>query len=277
MFYLLHNFGWRDILDIIIIAFIIYRIIILIKGTGAVQVLIGLLIVFAIFLIALLLRLYATEFIFGSFLSSIIIVIIVLFRNEIRKALIDVGKNPFITAQSKLEKVGLIEETAKAMGELAFKRIGAIIVFERDVFLGDYLKIGTRIDSLVSKELLLSIFTPPSPLHDGAVIIQKGRIAAAACYLPLSSDESISRRLGTRHRAAIGLSELTDAFSIVISEETGGITLVLPKKIIDIKNPDELRERLLKSLNYPIEQGRPLIKTICELLFGRPNDKEQGL
>ena len=149
---LLQNFGWQDIADILFVAFIIYRILMLIKGTGAFQVLIGLIVIFLIFLIAVILKFYATEFIFGDFLSSIIIVIIVLFRNEIRKALIDVGKNPFAIARNKLEKVSIIEETSHAVIELANKRIGAIIVFERNVFLGDYLKIGVKLDSLISKE-----------------------------------------------------------------------------------------------------------------------------
>ncbi|MCL4532997.1 MAG: diadenylate cyclase CdaA [Deltaproteobacteria bacterium] len=273
MFSLLNNFGWSDVLDIIIVAFIIYRVIILIKGTGAFQVLIGLIIVFAIFLFAVIFKLYATEYIFGNFLSSIIIVIIVLFRNEIRRALIEVGKNPFAVAQNKLERVSLVEETSKAVFELASKKIGAIIVFERNVFLGDYLKIGVKLDSIVSKELLISIFTPPSPLHDGAVIIQKGRVAAASCYLPLSTEDNISKKLGTRHRAAIGLSELTDAFSVVVSEETGKVSIIRSKKISGIDTIEDLRNGLLKHLKYYEDHGHVFIKSISDLLFGKSADK----
>ena len=273
MFSLLNNFGWSDVLDIIIVAFIIYRVIILIKGTGAFQVLLGLIIVFAIFLFAVIFKLYATEYIFGNFLSSIIIVIIVLFRNEIRRALIEVGKNPFAVAQNKLERVSLVEETSKAVFELASKKIGAIIVFERNIFLGDYLKIGVKLDSIVSKELLISIFTPPSPLHDGAVIIQKGRIAAASCYLPLSTEDNISKKLGTRHRAAIGLSELTDAFSVVVSEETGKVSIIRSKKISGIDTVEDLRNGLLKHLKYYEDHGHVFIKSISDLLFGKSADK----
>ncbi|MHB1696877.1 MAG: diadenylate cyclase CdaA [bacterium] len=273
MFSLIQNFGWRDIIDIIIVAFIIYRAITLIKGTGAFQVLVGLIIVFAVFLFAVILKLYATEYIFGNFLSSIIIVIIVLFRNEIRRALIEVGKNPFAVAQNKLERVSLVEEISKGAFELASKKIGAIIVFERNVFLGDYLKIGVKLDSIVSKELIISIFTPPSPLHDGAVIVQKGRIAAASCYLPLSTEDNISKKLGTRHRAAIGLSELTDAFSVVISEETGRITIVRPKRISAVENMEDLRNQLLKNLKYQQDGGHSLIKSIYELIFGKYSEK----
>ena len=273
MFSLLNNFGWRDILDIIIVAFIIYRVITLIKGTGAFQVLVGLIIVFAIFLFAVIFKLYATEYIFGNFLSSIIIVIIVLFRNEIRRALIEVGKNPFAVAQNKLERVNLVEETSKAVFELASKKIGAIIVFERNVFLGDYLKIGVKLDSIVSKELLMSIFTPPSPLHDGAVIIQKGRIAAASCYLPLSTEDNISKKLGTRHRAAIGLSELTDAFSVVVSEETGKVSIIRSKKISGVETIEDLRNGLLKHLKYYEDHGHVFIKSISDLLLGKSADK----
>lgn len=272
---LLQSFGWRDILDILVVAFIIYRTIILIKGTGAFQVLVGLLIIFAIFLVSVILKLYATEYIFGNFLTSIIIVIIVLFRNEIRRGLIEVGKNPFATAQNKLERVGLIEETSRAVFELASKRIGAIIVFEKNVFLGDYLKIGIKLESILSKELLISIFTPPSPLHDGAVIVQKGKIAAASCYLPLSNDDRINKRFGTRHRAAIGLSELTDAVSIVISEETGKVMFVRPKETEEISTGDKLRNQLLKSLNYIEEENnQSLIKIVYELLFGKNNERK---
>ena len=273
MFSLLNNFGWSDVLDIIIVAFIIYRVIILIKGTGAFQVLLGLIIVFAIFLFAVIFKLYATEYIFGNFLSSIIIVIIVLFRNEIRRALIEVGKNPFAVAQNKLERVSLVEETSKAVFELASKKIGAIIVFERNIFLGDYLKIGVKLDSIVSKELLISIFTPPSPLHDGAVIIQKGRIAAASCYLPLSTEDNISKKLGTRHRAAIGLSELTDAFSVVVSEETGKVSIIRSKKISGIDTVEDLRNGLLKHLKYYEDHGHVFVKSISDLLFGKSTDK----
>jgi uncharacterized protein (TIGR00159 family) len=265
---LLQNFGWQDIADILFVAFIIYRILMLIKGTGAFQVLIGLIVIFLIFLIAVILKFYATEFIFGDFLSSIIIVIIVLFRNEIRKALIDVGKNPFAIARNKLEKVSIIEETSHAVIDLANKRIGAIIVFERNVFLGDYLKIGVKLDSLISKELLISIFTQPSPLHDGAVIIQKGRISAASCYLPLSTDENIDQNFGTRHRSAIGLSELTDAFSIVVSEETGYVSIVMPKKIIKISNIEELRVVLFKNISEQTNENKLLLKSVYELIFG---------
>ncbi|MHB8291936.1 MAG: diadenylate cyclase CdaA [bacterium] len=265
---LLQNFRWQDIADILFVTFIIYRILMLIKGTGAFQVLIGLIVIFLIFLIAVALKLYATEFIFGDFLSSIIIVIVVLFRNEIRKALIDVGKNPFAIAQNKLEKVSIIEETSHAVIELANKQIGAIIVFERNVFLGDYLKIGIKLDSLISKELLISIFTPPSPLHDGAVIIQKGRITAASCYLPLSTEENIEQNFGTRHRSAIGLSELTDAFSIVISEETGHISIVMPKKIIKISNIEELKTVLFKNTSEQTNENKLLLKSVYELIFG---------
>ena len=273
MFSLLNNFGWRDILDIIIVAFIIYRVITLIKGTGAFQVLVGLIIVFAIFLFAVIFKLYATEYIFGNFLSSIIIVIIVLFRNEIRRALIEVGKNPFAVAQNKLERVNLVEETSKAVFELASKKIGAIIVFERNVFLGDYLKIGVKLDSIVSKELLMSIFTPPSPLHDGAVIIQKGRIAAASCYLPLSTEDNISKKLGTRHRAAIGLSELTDAVSVGVSEETGKVSIIRSKKISGVDTIEDLRNGLLKHLKYYEDHGHVFIKSISDLLLGKSADK----
>ncbi len=273
MLLLLQSFGWQDILDILIVSFIIYRIIILIRGTGAFQVLIGLLIIFGVFSVAVLLKLHATEFILGNFLSSIIIVIIVLFRNEIRKALIDVGRNPFAAAQSKLEKAGIIEETSRAVSDLSLKKIGAIIVFERKVFLGDYLKIGVKLDSIISKELLIGIFTPPSPLHDGAVIIQKGRIAAASCYLPLSTDEKIDKKYGTRHRAAIGLSELTDAFSIVISEETGKISFVLPDKIVKITHIEDLRNELFNNLSYLEEKAKPLLKTVYELIFGKSGNE----
>ncbi|MHB1645445.1 MAG: TIGR00159 family protein [Candidatus Acididesulfobacter diazotrophicus] len=265
---LLQNFRWQDIADILFVTFIIYRILMLIKGTGAFQVLIGLIVIFLIFLIAVALKLYATEFIFGDFLSSIIIVIVVLFRNEIRKALIEVGKNPFAIAQNKLEKVSIIEETSHAVIELANKQTGAIIVFERNVFLGDYLKIGIKLDSLISQELLISIFTPPSPLHDGAVIIQKGRITAASCYLPLSTEENIDQNFGTRHRSAIGLSELTDALSIVISEETGHISIVMPKKIIKISNIEELKTVLFKNTSEQTNENKLLLKSVYELIFG---------
>jgi diadenylate cyclase len=247
MFELLSNFRFRDAIDIGIIAFFIYRIIDLIRGTRAVQMLIGLVVVFLAFLSSQYFDLYALNWILDNFLGSILLVIVVIFQDDIRRALTQVGTRPFFGAESGLHGQDL-EEIVRAAVSLASKRIGALIVLQRDVGLNDFVEVGTRLDARVSKELITSIFQPLSPIHDGALIIHKARIIAAGCFLPLTTNPHVSKTLGTRHRAGIGLTEETDALVIVISEEEGAISMVREGRITRNVDAATLRSTLQRLL-----------------------------
>lgn len=217
---------WQDLLDITLIACGVYWISLVIRGTRAVPMLLGLLALFFTYLITAALELYTLNWVLDNFLSSILLVIVVLFQNDIRRALTEVGRGSLFGVKEQVTYRAVLEEVTKAAVALAGKRIGALIVLEREIGLKEYLEVGTRIDARVSKELLSSIFLPTSPIHDGAVVIQGGRLTAAGCFLPLTADPRVSKTLGTRHRAALGLTEETDAVAVVVSEEKGTISLV---------------------------------------------------
>jgi len=244
------NFRWLlDLLDILLVAFIIYRIILLIKGTRAVQMLVGLAVILIVYVGSQVGGLYTLHWLLENFLSSIILVIIVIFQSDIRRALIHVGRNPFFADLSYKEETEVIEELIKASVNMANKRIGALIVIERETGLNDFLEVGVEIDAKVSSDLITSIFLPFSPIHDGALVIQQGRLKRAGCFLPISQNPDISKALGTRHRAAIGLTELVDAVAIVVSEETGKISVVVGGRItrdLDSTSLKRVLSRLLE-------------------------------
>jgi uncharacterized protein (TIGR00159 family) len=247
MLELLANFRVQDAIDILLIAFIVYRIIDLIRGTRAARMLVGLAIVFLTYLSSQMFELYALNWILDNFLSSVLLVIVVIFQNDIRRALTQVGTGPFFGVERHLKGADL-EELVRALVLLASRRTGALVVFERDVGLNEYLEIGTPLDAQISKELIASVFQTASPIHDGALIVRKGRIAAAGCFLPLTTNPAVSKTLGTRHRAAIGLTEETDAVVVVVSEEEGNISLVAEGRITRDLDAGTLRNTLQKLL-----------------------------
>jgi len=255
---LLHSYldliRWQDILDILIVAYLIYRLLLLIRGTRAVQMAAGLGIVVLIYFLAGQFQLLTLYWLLGTFLSSIFLLVIIVFQDDIRRALIQMGQTPFIKAKTEYSHV--IEEVIKAVTVFSEKKIGALIVIERTTGLREFIESGVPIDARVSRDLLWSIFEPASPLHDGAVIIREGRIAVAGAILPLSTNPQISRRLGTRHRAAIGISEVSDAVAIVVSEETGGISLAVGGKITRDIQPSVLRQLLYNLLGFEREENR---------------------
>lgn len=238
---------WQDVVDILLVTFVIYRIFILIKGTRALQILVGMAFVVVAFVVSQVFELFTLHWILNAFLSSIILVVVVLFQNEIRRALAHVGVNPFLAAREASGDGGqVVEELMKAAVSLANKKIGALIVLQRETDLHDYVEEGVRLDAALSKELLLSVFIPYSPIHDGAVIVQKDRVMWAGCFLPLTTRLDVDKELGTRHRAALGITEETDAVVIVVSEETGGISVVLNGRITRHLDGATLRRVLLK-------------------------------
>ncbi|MBI5191064.1 MAG: TIGR00159 family protein [Nitrospirae bacterium] len=216
----------QDVVDILLVAFILYRLFLLIKGTRAVQMLAGLGVLLVALFLSRWMELYTVNWLVQSFMSQLVIVILVLFQPELRRALAHMGENPLFSSMSPVESSKFLDELVKASVSLANRRVGALMVLQRETDLRNIVEMGTELESRVSRELLLSIFHPTSPLHDGAVIIRRGRLAAAGCFLPLTTSTQVNKALGTRHRAAIGLSEETDAVVIVISEETGTISVV---------------------------------------------------
>ncbi|MCK5011217.1 MAG: diadenylate cyclase CdaA [Deltaproteobacteria bacterium] len=247
MLEILSNFRLWDAIDILIVAFIIYRIILLIKGTRAVQMLIGIVVVLGLYIISLRVGFFTLHWILNNFIASMVLVIIVIFQDDIRRALTRVGRNPFISSSSdKLEKVEITEEVVRACMALAEKGTGALIVFERKTGLNNYIEKGILIDGCIQTETIVSVFQPTSPLHDGAIIIQEGRIAAAGCLLPLDTNIEISSTFGTRHRCALSLSKEADAVIVIVSEERGTISLAFEGTMRLNLSEQVLRDTLLK-------------------------------
>lgn len=233
-----------DILDISVMSLILYRLLLIVKGTKAAQMLIGLMVLLLASLASRYLELYTIDWLVQSFWAQIVIAIIVLFQPEIRRALAQMGEAQFLSSFTTAEELKSLEEIVRASVSLANRKIGAIIVVERETSLKDFVEVGTPLDAKVSRELLMSIFHPASPIHDGAVIIEGNRVAAAGCFLPLTLSSEISRSLGTRHRAGLGLTEETDAVAIIISEETGAISLAIGKDLETKLDMLSLRDKL---------------------------------
>ena len=237
------QFGWRDIVDIIVVAFIIYRVIILVKGTRAVPVFYGLLLLLVVFYFSGEFGLNTLHWLLANFLGSLFLVIIILFQHDIRKALAEMGAGRMFFRS----KPGLVilDELILSLISMAQKRIGALVVIEKGMPLGDVVESGVDLNSSFSKELLESIFYPNTPLHDGAAIIRGEKIVAAGCILPLAVGIKPNWDYGTRHRAAIGITEETDAIAIVVSEEMGKISVAIGGKLI--ASLDEVRLRRVLS------------------------------
>jgi diadenylate cyclase len=249
---LISNAGWTEILDILIVAFLIYRGLLLLRGTQVPQILLGIALFALLGLLAQVLHLQILGWFFTNFAPMIIVSVVVLFQPELRRILDEVGKIGYtrITRSHVRRQVysSAIEELEKGVIELSRRRIGALIVIERETGLEHYASTGVSINGEISSYMLLSIFSPGSPLHDGAVIIRGNQIRAAACVLPLSSESYTKERLGTRHRAALGLSMETDALVIVVSEETGFISIAFQGELFRDIDVDTLRDTLARRL-----------------------------
>ncbi len=242
-----------DALDIVLVACVMYYGLLLLKGTRAMQVGVGLALVFVIYQVAKRVGLVTLYTMLDTLLTSIVLIIVVLFQQDLRRALMRFGRRPLFTAARSALETQVIEEVVKAASSLAQKRIGALIVFEREALLDEFIEAGSPLDASVSKELLYSVFIPSfeNPMHDGAVIIRDGRVHQAGAFLPLSASTKLERSLGTRHRAAIGLSEETDAVVVVVSEERGAISLCFNGNIARGLDPASLRTALLGLLTRP--------------------------
>lgn len=254
MFDTIHSIRLLDILDILIVSTIIYRTMLLIRGTRAMQMLVAVALIITMYVLAGKFELQTLHWLLKTFLGSILLVLVILFQADIRRALTQMGRTPFHKAASAAEKE--IEEIVQAATYMARRRIGALMVIERDTGLRDLVATGHRLDARLRYELLVAIFLPASPMHDGGVVIHKGRIHSAGCLLPLSQNQRIEKRYGTRHRAALGLSEETDAIVIVVSEETQEISLVRLGQITPFHDDKSLTATLKELLIPKATTGR---------------------
>ena len=236
--------GPTDLIDIAVVAFLVYKLFTLVSGTRALQMLMGFVVLFLAAYMAQLLRLEALNRIFEAGQLVWIIAILIVFQPELRSALARIGRTPVLKFFVRVEESPVVGEVVKAAAQLSEEKRGAIIAVQREVGLMEYVESGVRLQAQVSAELLTTIFAPYTPLHDGAVIIEGSNIVAAACILPLTQFPVYDAQIGTRHRAAIGLSEETDAVVVVVSEETGWISLAVGGRLEKNLSPEQLTGRL---------------------------------
>jgi diadenylate cyclase len=247
---LLTNIKFTDIIDILIVSYVIYKLIVLVRGTRAVQLVKGILVIVIAWVMSVWLNLYTLKWLLNQMITVGVLAVIVIFQPELRRALEQLGRGRLFSRGSDMDQEysRIIGEVVKAVHHMAQRKIGALIVFERETGLNDYIESGVKIEGKPTSELLVTIFAPNTPLHDGAVIIKDNKVMAAACYLPLSENPFISKELGTRHRAAIGVTEVSDAICVVVSEETGQVSFSMNGQVVrDIKE-ESLIAKLFDSL-----------------------------
>ncbi len=235
---------WNDALDILIVAAIIYEVLVLLRGTRGAQMALGIIIIIVFYYLSRRWHLETVQWILTNLLPFFFLAIIIIFQSEIRRGLTSMGKNPFWRSLTPVKISDIYDEIVLTATTLSSQKIGALIVLERDVGLKNYVESGIALNAQLSFDLLTTIFNPHTPLHDGAVIVQREKIAAAACFLPLTLDPRLSKELGTRHRAAIGITEETDAVALVVSEETGSISVAEGGKIERDLDGEQLKLKL---------------------------------
>lgn len=261
-----------DILDILIVAYIIYRIMKLLKDTSAERLIKGIIILVGIMLLASMLHLTMISWLLQQALNVGLFAIVVVFQPELRRLLEQIGKGNFsrliVPADAPDEVESMITATVSACADMSRTKTGALIVFERRERLGEIISTGTMVDAAPSAELIKNIFFKNSPLHDGAMIVRAGRVCAAGCVLPLSGNQSLSRDLGTRHRAAVGMSESADSVLVVVSEETGSISVAIGGMLKRHLSPDMLRKLLENELLDSEKQEKSRLAAICDMWKG---------
>lgn len=258
-------FDWRSVIDIVAVAAVLYQFLMLIKGTRAVQLIKGLVVLIIVSYLSERLRLTTISWLLSRVWQMLFVALPIVFQPELRRALEQLGRGKFFTRHPStlgnevLDKV--IEEMVRCTQVLSKNRIGALVVIERETGVQDYVETGIKIDGVVSSEFLVNIFIPNTPLHDGAVIVRGDRVAAAGCFLPLSENPDIQKELGTRHRAALGLSEVSDAIIVVVSEETGAISVAIEGSLTRFLDEKSLKDLLERELRFE--------KTVSTLSFWR--------
>jgi len=249
--------GITGIIDILAVAFLLYQALMVVRGTRAAPVLLGILIMVTVYAVANALGLEALRSLLSFIVPYLGLAVIVLFQSEIRRTLARLGRKRWFGGGA-FHAPELVSELLMAVEKLADEKIGALIVLERDIGLRTFIESGVRLDSRISRDLLLCIFQPGLPLHDGAVIVQRDRLAAAACFLPLTTNPKLSSQLGTRHRAAIGITEEADCLSLVVSEETGRISIAVLGELISHLTVAQVKERINLHFEYS-QPGRAAI------------------
>ncbi|MEP6783466.1 MAG: diadenylate cyclase CdaA [Acidobacteriota bacterium] len=248
---------WWDVLDILVVAIIIYELLKLLRGTRAMQIAVGIASIVGLFYLSRGLQLETLNWLIRNVIGYVVFAVIVLLQADIRRALAHLGRGKLLRRlDRKVADDDTVEELVVAATTLASKKIGAIVVIERSIGLRNYIESGIPLDAKLTYDLLVSIFQPTSPLHDGAVIVQGERAAAAACFLPLTINPKLSRELGSRHRAAIGVTEENDAVAIVVSEETGRISIVEDGALEHDIDSERLRARLRSVVTLPRAVGK---------------------
>ncbi len=243
-------------IDILLVWYVIYKLIMVIKGTKAVQLLKGIFVILMVTVISDWFSLKTLNWMMEQVLLWGVLGIIIIFQPELRRALEQLGRGRFFSrtgGQEEEEQEKMVEAITKATDYMAKRRIGALMSIERETGMGDYIETGIGLQAKISSELLINIFIPNTPLHDGAVIIQKNMVAAAACYLPLSESPFISKELGTRHRAALGISEVTDSVTVIVSEETGSISLTKNGELHRDLKLEQFKQMLANEFITPIK------------------------
>jgi len=247
------KFNLSSVIDIAIVAFVMYRLMLLIKGTRAVQLIKGLIVLLVLTALASFFNLNTANWLLRQAMTALVVALPVVFQPELRRALEKLGRGRFLTTTTnthgEMEPSKVIAEVSRAATLLSKNKMGALIVLERETGLEEYIDTGVKIDGLVSAEFLVNIFIPKTPLHDGAVVIRGDRVAAAACFLPLSENPYLTSDLGSRHRAGIGITEHSDAVAVIVSEETGSVALAVEGVLTRYLDEASLMDRLSSLLN----------------------------
>lgn len=247
----------KDVIDVLIVSYVIYKLIVLVRDTRAIQLMKGIIIVVIAWVFSIWLELNTLQWMVNQAFTFGLLAIIIIFQPELRRALEQLGRGNLFSRQSGDASIDVnrrISELIKAVNYLSKRKIGALIVFEKQTGLNEYIESGTSIEGKLSSELLINIFIPNTPLHDGAVVIRGAYIAAASCYLPLSENPFINKELGTRHRAAIGITELSDCICVIVSEETGQVSLALQGHILRDVQEELLISKLFEELMPKINE-----------------------
>jgi diadenylate cyclase len=261
----------NGIIDILVVAFLVYQALMVVRGTRAFHILLGILTLVVLYAAAVWMGLEALRSILAYIVPYLGLAVIVLFQSEIRRTLARLGRKRWLGLGDGFRTPESASEILLAVEQLSAQKIGALIVMERDIGLRTFIESGVRMEAVISRDLLISIFQPGLPLHDGAAIVQKNRISAAACFLPLTTNPTLSSKLGTRHRAAIGITEETDCLSLVVSEETGRISVASFGELIQGLSLQETSDRI----NRHFEVNRPSPMQIDEFAADIPLAKEQ--
>ena len=267
--------GWRDVVDVLVVAFVAYRILVGFRGTRALQMLLGVGLLLLASFAARRLELRGTQWLLDTIWSFWVVVLVVLFQPELRRSLERLAPERLlhvITVGGRAARAHVVDEIVAATEALVSRRIGGLVVVERSAGLRQYAELGVALDAMVSADLLVSLFVPASPLHDGAVLIEGDRINAAGCFLPLSRSLHVGRTLGTRHRAALGVAEETDAVAIVVSEETAHISVAVDGRIERIDDPEALNHRLDELLGGAPTAASPRLPGRVRRLLERRSD-----